>query len=136
MVANPAYLESQSQLLTQQTLHLGLILVGDELTESAFIGNPQLATIAEQSTLTRPNTTLPVGSYNATLGAWEMPATAEFQFSNGPNPITVAQCFVVKGGNAFAGSNNGTIVLLHTFPTPIALAANQTVILKTPWRWE
>jgi hypothetical protein len=136
MVANPAYLESQSALLTAQVLHLGLILAGDELTEAAFVANPQLATIAEQTSLTRPNTTLPVGSYNATLGAWELPSTAEFQFSNGANPITVSQCFVVKGGNAFAGNNDGTIVLLHTFPSPIALAANQTVILKTPWRWE
>jgi hypothetical protein len=136
MVANPAYLESQSQSLTQQILHLGLILVGNEVTETAFTANPALATIAEQTSLTRPNTTLPIGSYNATLGAWEMPSNAEFQFSNGATPTTVAQCFVVKGGNAFAGNNDGTIVLLHTFPTPIALAANQTVILKTPWRWE
>lgn len=136
MVASPAYLESQSQLLTGQVVHLGLILDGSEITEAAFEINPLDAVTAEQTTIARPSTTLPTGAYNATPKAWEMPTTAQFQFSNGASAVSVKQCFVVKGGSSTAGDNTGTIVLLHTFPTPIALAANQTVILKTPWRWE
>lgn len=136
MVKNPAYLQSESELLTNQTLYLGLILVGNEVTDVAFEGDPLLALIAEQTAIARPSTTLPTGAYNATPKAWELPTTAQFQFSNGASAVSFKQCFVVKGGSSTAGDNTGTIVLLHTFPSPIALAANQTVILKTPWRWE
>lgn len=136
MVANPAYLESQSQLLTGMTLYLGLILDGNEITDAAFESSPIAALLAEQTTIARPSTTLPTGTYNATLKAWEMPNTAQFQFSNGASAVSVKQCFIVKNGTPTTGDNSGTIVLLYTFPTALALAANQTVILKTPWRWE
>ena len=136
MAKNPAYLQSEAQLITNQILHLGLILQGNELTDSAFEGNPLLAFSAEQTSINRAEATLPSGSYNSTLNAWELPTTAQFQFSNGPSLVSVAQCFFVKQGSQIPGNNLGTIVYLHTFPSPIALAANQTVILKTPWRWE
>jgi hypothetical protein len=127
MATNPAFLETQSQALTGQMLELGLILNGNEITDSAFETNPNDAIVAEQTTIARPTATLPAGAYNAVSNAWELPAIAGFQFSNGSTAISLKQCFIVKAG---------TIVLLHTFATALALAPNQTVILKTPWSWQ
>jgi hypothetical protein len=135
MPTNPAFLQTLSETLTAQTLYLGLIPQGNEVSDATFESNPLSVLGGEQSFMNRPSAVLPVGAYNATTDGWELPATAQFQFSP-TAAITVAQCFVVRNGIAQPEDSTGTIVLLHTFPSPIVIAENQTVVLKTPWRWE
>lgn len=129
-------LQARSQLLTGIPLFLGCIVDGNEVTQSAFQANPSIAFGAESVYLRRTLATMSAGSFNSASGTWRLPSTDKFAFLNNRNKaVLIKQVFVVKDGLVGNNSYDGTIKLLHTFATPIAVAPNQSVNFNCEWSW-